>query len=159
MRSPVRRTFSGLTIEITPLGFTAQRSAFVLLTRTLGPAFVELLAGLEPKATSGTKIEALKRTALEAMTRIDEPSLVEITAIFAPTSRALFSAKEGPYLEEAAVQERAFGEDFGRYLEWLRACVEVNFGPFFAWLAALVSAPTPDPKESTDAPSAKRSAG
>lgn len=135
MRSPVRRTFSGLTIEITPLGFTAQRSAFVILAKTLGPALVELLAGLEPKASSETKIASLKATALEALTRIDEAGLIEITSIFAPSSRALFTAKEGPFLDDAAVQERAFGENFGRYLEWLRACVEVNFGPFFASLA------------------------
>lgn len=135
MRSPVRRTFSGLTIEITPLGFTAQRSAFVILAKTLGPALVELLAGLEPKASSETKIASLKATALEALTRIDEAGLIEITTIFAPSSRALFTAKEGPFLDDAAVQERAFGENFGRYLEWLRACVEVNFGPFFASLA------------------------
>ena len=135
MRSPVRRTFSGLTIEITPLGFTAQRSAFVILANTLGPALVELLAGLEPKASSETKIASLKATALEALTRIDEAGLIEITTIFAPSSRALFTAKEGPFLDDAAVQERAFGENFGRYLEWLRACVEVNFGPFFASLA------------------------
>lgn len=150
MRSPARRTFSGLTIEITPLGFTAQRSAFVILAKTLGPALVELLAGLEPKASSETKIASLKATALEALTRIDEAGLIEITTIFAPSSRALFTAKEGPFLDDAAVQERAFGggENFGRYLEWLRACVEVNFGPFFASLAG---AAVRDPADGTPA--------
>lgn len=140
MRTPARRALSGLTIEIAPLGFTDQRRAFVVLAKALGPALVELLAGARASAPEA-QTETLRKTALEAIDRLSISALEEITEIFAPSSRAIFSSSDSAFLSEGSAQERAFGgANFGRYLEWLRFAVEVNFGPFFASFSAAAGA-------------------
>lgn len=138
MRNPERREIAGLTIEITPLGFEAQRRAFVVLARALGPALVEILAGTKSAESMGD--DALRRAALSALERIDDPTLEALTEAFGDSSRALFGPKRGPFLSEPAAREEAFGgANFGRFFLWLRAAVEVNFGPFFELLRGQIA--------------------
>lgn len=134
MRSPERRQIDGLTVEITPLGFAAQRRVFVTLAKILGPSAVEILAG--SRSASGLGDDALRRAALEALARVDDAGLEALTDAFGESSRAIFAANRSLFLSEPAAREEAFGgPNFGRFFAWLRACVEINFGPFFASLA------------------------
>jgi hypothetical protein len=138
MRTPERREIAGLTIEITPLGFEAQRRAFVVLAKALGPALVEALAGAKSIDAMGS--DALRRAALSAIERVDDATLEALTEAFGESSRAMFAPKRAPFLSEPAAREEAFGgPHFARFFLWLRACVEVNYGPFFASLGAQIA--------------------
>jgi hypothetical protein len=139
MRTPERREIAGLAIEITPLGFEAQRRTFVVLARALGPALVEMLAGAKSLESLGSP-DALRRAALAAIERLDDATLEALTEAFGESSRAMFAPKRAPFLSEASAREEAFaGPHFARFFLWLRACVEVNYGPFFASLGALIA--------------------
>ena len=149
MRNPEKREIAGLKIEITPLGFEAQRRAFVILAKAGGPALIEILAGAKTITSLGSDGEAFRKAALSALDRTDDATLDALTEVFGETTRAMFSPKRAPFLSEASAREEAFGgPNFARYFLWLRACVEVNFAPFFG---QLFGATDPASKENTQA--------
>jgi len=134
-----------LSFEITPLPFKTSRRVFLLLGRTIGPALVDILS-------QAGSIEALLQVnprqlgrALDALLASLDDATVDVLFLEFGKYTTLLEDGASPIFHEP-VQERVFRGRVLISLQYLKACVEVNYADFFSAGASLRAAVQDAPK-------------
>lgn len=144
MREPVKKTISGVTFEVTPLGHAQGRRGFVRLAKVLGPA---LAAGAGAR---GKGTEDMSR-ALEGLAeRLSDEDLEWFSEAFGGATRfSTDDPKKWPYLTEAN-RESLFQGRIVLFFEWLLFALEVNYSDFLEWFRRATNAAAPAENQTPD---------
>lgn len=140
MRLPVSREIGGLRFTVAPLGFRTQASLFVLLTKALGPALIETLAGAKSLAdlTDASKFD-LRAIATKAIEGLSDDLIDRLIEALGSSTSVQITPARAPNLDSLDAREEAFGAGrLDRFFGWIAFACEVNFGPFFGSLAQRV---------------------
>lgn len=131
MREPIIETIDGVTFEVTPLGYKAQRAAFVRLSKALGPA----LAALADKAPNLASIN-LVGAVTAAVEGVSDDDLEWAAETFGEATRFWSSDPTRKPFLRAQEREALFGErGLVLFFKWLALCLRANFAPFFVALS------------------------
>lgn len=147
------RVIDGVEYKVTQLTASKGRAVLVRLFKLAGPAFGQLLDGVELKDTS--KITAFGKAIQEVSERMVLEDLEFLVETFAPTTQV----KTGPGLwpDLSQIQEIHFAGEYPRMLKWLWFALQVNYRGFFSGpgVAAILAqfkagaAPSASPATST----------
>jgi len=126
MREPQKKTIDGVTFEVTPLGYSTGRKAFVRLSKAVGPALAEA-AGGGPDPDMAAALGSLVQN-------VEDDDLEWFADVLGKTTR--FSSDGGdkwPFLTEAN-REVLFSGRIFLFFQWLAFALEVNFSDFLSFL-------------------------
>jgi len=136
MREPQVREIDGYKFEVMPLGFKAARSAFVRLTKALGPALARAANAapdLESLRTSAAQMDLVSAVS-ELADRVSDDELEWFADTFGKTTRFSRTGEQWPYLTADNREALFSGGSLLLFFRWLAFALEVNFADFFEWL-------------------------
>lgn len=125
-RETQSRQIGNVTFKVTQLGFARARAVFARLSKLLGGALATLAKGGDALTLEGAApvIAMLCEGLTEAELKFFCDEFASFTVI------EMSDGKEANFGADA--QELVFGGHIERMFLWLRFCLEVNFGSFFA---------------------------
>lgn len=151
-----RKVIGDITYEVAPLGFVSARKVFVRLATIVAPALGALAKGGGKSLTStgGNDLDVMLATIAEAIVplveRLRDEDLEALQDAFAPMTTVHLPGNKSPRLDKV-ISTHFVGPRFGDFFLWLKFCLEVNYGDFFA--SAAKSLPKTSPRAVPSGPS------
>ncbi len=133
-----KRTISGVTYQVTQLGWEQARSVFVRLTKMLGPALADGIESLDTAVSGKSGELSLEKVSVKSISallsqlveKLSEDDFKYLTDVFAESTAIVKADGKVPQLKDEIFSH--FAGDFARLLKWLVFCVEVNFFDFLS---------------------------
>lgn len=135
MREVQSRVIQGVRYEVLPLPAGRGVRVMAQLAKVIGPGIGEAASLAEAAANIGRTIGAFTE-------RLDPDVVETLCREFAATT-TVTAGQSRTSLGAGIAFDEHFAGQYDALLEWLRFCMEVNFGPLWQRLGMLRSAPGP----------------